>query len=320
MENSRVGAPGRKVRIELMYKGKVLQTVETEIPADQLESPMHQTFAQRLKRITDWQANEAARYRDLMALTERPSPDVFIDHSAAMRAMALAASKGMGLPPDYMAAAAAEVGKEAAARTIVRSALPSGRPTASHAANATLSAKKDDLGAEKGVMIGEFKFTEDVFKEGGKVGLAAVGSAATGGLWGGGEARKDSSFAGSKALADIGVTAVQLALPVGSLNAGARSVFYSGKGAVEAARVGKGEGLLLEDTFGGRILNKAEEFGLKMVGKPLPNAIWKIASGVFASNTKGNVTVFLRDPIPGSIWKAVEEPILSARKIGTIEK
>jgi RHS repeat-associated protein len=91
---------------------------------------------------------------------------------------------------------------------------------------------------------------------------------------------------------------------VGSFNAGARSVFYSGKGALEAARAGKGAGRLLEDTLGGKLLNLIDK------SYPIPEGVWKAASGIFSMNAKGDAQVFLRNPEAGRIWTKVERPIL----------
>ena len=45
-----------------------------------------------------------------------------------------------------------------------------------------------------------------------------------------------------------------VALPASGFNAGASSVFYNGRGALEAAQLGKGAGKILSDTTGGKIL------------------------------------------------------------------
>jgi hypothetical protein len=91
---------------------------------------------------------------------------------------------------------------------------------------------------------------------------------------------------------------------VGSLNGAARSVFYSGKGALEAARAGKGAGRLLEDTLGGKVLNLIDK------NYPIPEGVWKAASGIFSMNAKGDAQVFLRNSEAGRIWNTVERPTL----------
>ena len=90
-------------------------------------------------------------------------------------------------------------------------------------------------------------------------------------------------------------------------NAGAHTVFYSGEGALEAARFGKGAGVILEETMGGRALTAVEQ----VAGQSLPKGVWKTASGIFAANAKGEVQVFLRNPRASSIFKTVEEPVLN---------
>ena len=91
-----------------------------------------------------------------------------------------------------------------------------------------------------------------------------------------------------------------------SLNAGSRAVFYSGRGALQAARAGKGAGLLLEDTLGGKALNALDS----RLPNGLPLGVWKAASAIFALNTKGSVTAFLRNPSAQSIYSTIERPIL----------
>jgi RHS repeat-associated protein len=91
----------------------------------------------------------------------------------------------------------------------------------------------------------------------------------------------------------------------GSFNGGARTVLYSGEDALEAARVAKGAGRLLEDTLGGQLLNFVNR---RIV--TLPDSVWKTASGIFASNAKGEVNVFLRTPKAESILNTVEAPVL----------
>ena len=101
--------------------------------------------------------------------------------------------------------------------------------------------------------------------------------------------------------------------PVGSLNAGARSVFYSGEGALEAARLGKGAGMLLEDTLGGRALKALDR------RVTLPTAVWDAASTIFSLNTKGTVPVFLRGG-GGHTWNGFESPVLNFLGRGILPK
>jgi len=147
-----------------------------------------------------------------------------------------------------------------------------------------------------------------------KVGGAAVLSAGTATGWyapfwtfNGGAARHDPSYGVSHGLADIGVAAGTAAIPVGSLSAGARSVFYSGQGALNAARATKGAGLLLEDTIGGKVLNYIDANIYRF-----PGGFWKVPSAIFALNAKGAALAFLRNPTAGSVWNTVERPILKA--------
>ena len=91
----------------------------------------------------------------------------------------------------------------------------------------------------------------------------------------------------------------------GAFNGGARSVFYSGEGALEAARAGRGTGRLLEDTLGGQVINLVNRHIIS-----LPDSAWKTASGIFAANAKGEVKVFSQSPKATSIFNAVEAPVL----------
>jgi RHS repeat-associated protein len=93
---------------------------------------------------------------------------------------------------------------------------------------------------------------------------------------------------------------------VGSLNAGARTVLYSGEGALEAARLGKGAGMLLENTVGGKLLNFVNRNVFE-----LPDSVWKVSSGIFASNAKGQVAAFLRNPNTQAIYNTVEVPAMN---------
>ncbi len=92
---------------------------------------------------------------------------------------------------------------------------------------------------------------------------------------------------------------------VGSFNGGARTVLYSGEGALEAAQAAKGAGRLLSDTLGGQLLNLVNRHLIT-----LPDSAWKTASGILAANAKGEVNVFLRSPKAASIFNAVEGPVL----------
>lgn len=143
------------------------------------------------------------------------------------------------------------------------------------------------------------------------IGFAATGSALSFHMWDGGAARHDPSFGISRGFADVGVAAGSAAIPVGSLSAGARSVFYSGQDMLTAARAGKGMGKLLEDTIGGKFLNYVNSNIYQF-----PNKFWKVPSAIFALNAKGTATVFLNSPSAGSVWSTVEGPILKAMGTG----
>jgi RHS repeat-associated protein len=93
---------------------------------------------------------------------------------------------------------------------------------------------------------------------------------------------------------------------IGAFNGAARTVLYSGEGALEAARLAKGAGRLLEDTLGGQVLNFANR---NLV--TLPDSVWKVSSGIFGSNAKGEVAVFIRNANPRSIYNTVEAPVLN---------
>ena len=91
----------------------------------------------------------------------------------------------------------------------------------------------------------------------------------------------------------------------GAFHGGARTVFYSGDGALDAARAAKGAGRLLEDTMGGKLLN--------MIDKkyPVPESIWKGVSAIFSLNAKGTAQAFLREPRAIGTWNTVERPLLN---------
>jgi RHS repeat-associated protein len=97
--------------------------------------------------------------------------------------------------------------------------------------------------------------------------------------------------------------AYSFALPgVGSLNGGAKSVFYSGSEALEAARLGKGSGIILSETLGGKALTAINA----------PEWAFKGASAIFAANAKGEAQVFLRvTSRSNSIWRTTERPVLN---------
>ncbi len=90
----------------------------------------------------------------------------------------------------------------------------------------------------------------------------------------------------------------------GAFSGGARSVFYSGEGALDAARAGKGAGRLLEDTLGGKLLNFVDK------NYPIPEGIWNGVSRTFSLNAKGDAQIFLRNSDSARTWSAVEKPLL----------
>jgi RHS repeat-associated protein len=91
----------------------------------------------------------------------------------------------------------------------------------------------------------------------------------------------------------------------GVLHGGAKTVVYSGDGALEAAQAVKGAGITLADTPLGGLLNAINN----NVGK-LPQSVWDVASAVFVANAKGNVTVVLRNANSTGTWARVESPVL----------
>ncbi|MBI2885553.1 MAG: VCBS repeat-containing protein [Candidatus Omnitrophica bacterium] len=95
----------------------------------------------------------------------------------------------------------------------------------------------------------------------------------------------------------------------GSLNAGSRTVLYSGEGALGVAR-GARVGQLMEQTLGGRLLNGLEFLSRKFLRRNLPQGIWDAASGTFAANAKGTVYAFLRNPRVNSVFNRIENPVL----------
>jgi len=103
----------------------------------------------------------------------------------------------------------------------------------------------------------------------------------------------------------IGVSAVGVAGAGGAnlFNAGAASTFYSGSYplAYEAALAGKGSGMLITETLGGR--------AMVWLGVNSDKA-WRVASAIFAANATGTAQVFLRNPSVSSVWSTVEQPIL----------
>jgi RHS repeat-associated protein len=110
----------------------------------------------------------------------------------------------------------------------------------------------------------------------------------------------------------MGVVASSATGGVGSLSAGAKSVFYSGEGALAAARAGKGVGILMEKTLGGRVLNGANTV-LRAVGGKMPQRVWDNASAIYAANAKGAAQVYLRQPMDSAgVWTRIERPMLKA--------
>ncbi len=99
-----------------------------------------------------------------------------------------------------------------------------------------------------------------------------------------------------------------------TLNAGSRTVLYSGEGALQAARAGKGVSIILEETLGGRLLNGLEALSKTITGNKLPQTVWDVASGIFAGNAKGEVQIFLRNPTVRSVYSRIERPILDLFK------
>ena len=101
-----------------------------------------------------------------------------------------------------------------------------------------------------------------------------------------------------------------------NLNGGAQSVFYSGQGGLAAAEAGKGSGMILADTIGGKILNYIDQQIVR-----LPGGFWKLPSGIFAANATESAAVFLRPPVdPVSVWITVEKPILQFMKVPIVYK
>lgn len=91
----------------------------------------------------------------------------------------------------------------------------------------------------------------------------------------------------------------------GSFHGGARTILYSGEGALDAARAVKGAGRLLEDTIGGQLLNTINRNIVTV-----PDIGWRAVSAVFAGNAKGEVVVVLRNPGVQSVYNTVEAPVL----------
>jgi hypothetical protein len=89
-----------------------------------------------------------------------------------------------------------------------------------------------------------------------------------------------------------------------AFNAGANTVLYSGEGALEAALAAKGEGIIIAETLGGRVLNAIGAL------VRVPQGVWKAASAVLAANATGVVQVFLRNPLATGIWNTIERPIV----------
>ena len=69
---------------------------------------------------------------------------------------------------------------------------------------------------------------------------------------------------------------------------------------------------MLEDTIGGKLLNK-------LGGQGLPKGVWDVASGIFAANAKGTVKVFLSEGASyGGTFSKIEAPIIEALKNATL--
>lgn len=98
---------------------------------------------------------------------------------------------------------------------------------------------------------------------------------------------------------------------VSLFNAGAKTVLYSGEWAIEAALAGKGNGIILAETIGGRILNAIEKMSFRLTGKQLPDIVWKISSGFFAGNAKGTIQVYGSYPRAKSIFLTVKLHVVS---------
>ncbi len=104
-----------------------------------------------------------------------------------------------------------------------------------------------------------------------------------------------------------------------SLNAGFKTVLYSGgESALNAARAGKGSGVLIENTFGGRLLNTLNSGIKSLGGKGLPQGVWDLASGIFAANAKGTVRVFLSEGSYSGTFYRIEAPIIEFFKNASI--
>ncbi|MEI6166492.1 MAG: RHS repeat-associated core domain-containing protein [bacterium] len=124
-----------------------------------------------------------------------------------------------------------------------------------------------------------------------------------------GMGQMDSECAGKGAKAAywgaIGLSAVGVsgAGAANLFNAGAASTFCSGSYplAYEAALAGKGSGMLITETLGGR--------AMVWMGVNSDKA-WRIASAIFAANATGTAQVFLNNPSASSVWSTVEQPIL----------
>jgi hypothetical protein len=109
----------------------------------------------------------------------------------------------------------------------------------------------------------------------------------------------------------------------GSLNAGARTVVYSGEAngikAYEMVEgVGSAIGKPLFKTVGGKVLN-AVDGALKSVkpGSGLPAKVWDVASSIYVRNAKGVVNTVLRNPSPTSVYTRIEAPIIQSRGLAT---
>jgi RHS repeat-associated protein len=121
----------------------------------------------------------------------------------------------------------------------------------------------------------------------------------------------------SKAAGAVSRDAALFAVGSGAFSAGSRSVFYSGgETALAAARAGRGTGLLLENTIGGKALNAINTLSFRLRGKyVIPDWMWRVVSANFALNAKNGARACLRSPSAKSVWETVEKPILTWRRI-----
>lgn len=67
---------------------------------------------------------------------------------------------------------------------------------------------------------------------------------------------------------------------------------------------------MLEETFGGRALNVAQELVRRLGGEGLPDVVWEGASAIYAANAKGVAQAFIRNGRRNSIFRTIEKPIV----------